>query len=137
MIKIITGRQGEGKTKKLIEAANAQVNTLKGHVVYIDSSTTHRYALSHHIRLIEASSFPIHSPNDFFGFLCGILSTNHDIEMVFIDEFFKLTQCSLEEMCTLFDRIKTLSDTYQVAFVIGASCHEKDLPAHLTPYFIA
>lgn len=137
MIRIITGQTGEGKTKQMIEEANQKVSTLKGHAVYIDSTTTHRYALSHQIRLIEASSFPLSSQNDFFGFLCGILSTNHDIEIVFIDELIKITHSSIDELTYFFNKIKKLSEVYNVEFVIGASCATRDLPDTLTPYLIA
>ena len=136
-IKIITGRTGEGKTKKMIEAANQTVGTLKGHAIYIDNTNTHRYALSHHIRLIEASTFPLKSQSDFLSFLCGILSANHDIEVVFIDELVKLSHCNMEELIDLFDKLKLLSDRYHVEFVIGASCTEKDLQGHIMPYLIA
>jgi hypothetical protein len=137
MIKIITGQTGEGKTKKMIEAANQKVSHLKGHVIYIDSSTTHRYALSHQIRLIEASTFPLHSQNDFFGFLCGILSSNHDIEAVFIDELIKITHASMDELILFFDKLKKLSDQYTIEFIVGTSCSNKDIPDSLTPYLIA
>lgn len=137
MIKIITGQTGEGKTKKLIETANSKVPTLKGSAIYIDASTHHRYALSHKIRLIEASTFPLKSRSSFIGFLCGIISANHDIEVVFIDELFKLTDASLDELATLFEEIQKLSDYYQIEFFIGTSCSKNDLPQHLTPYLIA
>ena len=137
MIKIITGLTGEGKTKLMIEAANKKVNSLKGNAIYIDSSINHRYALSHQIRLIEASVFPLKSRSSFIGFLCGIISANHDIEVVFIDELFKLTQCSIDEISTFFEEIKILSERYQIEFVIGTSCSRNDLPQHLTPYLIA
>lgn len=137
MIKIITGQTGEGKTKQLIAAANEKVNTLKGNAVYIDASNHHRYALSHKVRLIEASSFPLKSCSSFIGFLCGIISTNHDLEIVFIDELVKLTACSLDELSSFFDEIQKLSEKYQVEFFIGTSYAQKDLPQHLTPYLIA
>ncbi|WP_069997983.1 hypothetical protein [Cellulosilyticum sp. I15G10I2] len=137
MIKIITGQTGEGKTKKMIDAANQKVANLKGHVVYIDSVTTHRYALSHQVRLIEASNFPLHSQNDFFGFLCGILSSNHDIETVFIDELIKITHASIDELILFFDKLKKLSDEYAIEFIVGTACSNKDIPDILAPYLIA
>ncbi|MBU3803147.1 MAG: twitching motility protein PilT [Candidatus Cellulosilyticum pullistercoris] len=137
MIKIITGQTGEGKTKLMIEAANKQVNSLKGNAIYIDSNLKHRYALAHQIRLIEASAFPLESRSSFIAFLCGIIATNHDIEVVFIDELFKLTQCSIDEISAFFEEIKRLSERYQIEFVIGTACSRKDLPQHLTPYLIA
>lgn len=137
MIKIITGKTGEGKTKRMIEAANNQVHSLKGNAIYIDSGSNHRYALSHKVRLIEAHSYPLKSRPSFLGFLCGIISANHDIEVIFIDELFKITQCSLEEIAIFIEEIKILSDRYKIEFVIGTSCSKNDLPHHLTPYLIA
>lgn len=137
MIKIITGQTGEGKTKKMIDAANEKVAGLKGQVVYIDSTTTHRYALSHQIRLIEASTFPLRSQNDFFGFLCGILSSNHDIETIFIDELIKITHANIDDLTFFFDKLKKLSDEYNVEFIVGASCSNKEIPGILTPYLTA
>lgn len=137
MIHIITGQTGEGKTKKMIEAANEKVNELKGKVVYVDSSIHHRYVLSHRVRLIEASTFPIHSPNDFFGFLCGVLSADHDIEVVFIDELIKITRSTIDELVYFFDKLKKLSDKYSVDFIVGASCANQELPDILSPYLIA
>lgn len=137
MIKIITGQTGEGKTKKMVEAANNKLPELKGSAVYIDTSNHLRYALSHKIRLIEAASLPLKSRSSFIGFLCGLISSNHDIEVVFIDELFKLTHCNLEEMANLFEELQKLSDEHHVEFFIGTSCSKTDLPQHLTPYLIA
>ena len=137
MIKIITGQTGEGKTKLMIDAANKRVHALKGQAVYIDSTVTHRYALAHEIRLIEAVNMPLQSCSSFIGFLCGIISANHDIEVVFIDELFKITHCTLDEMACCFEDIKKLSDRYAIDFIIGTSCSKHDLPQHLTPYLIA
>ena len=137
MIKIITGQAGEGKTKLMIDTANEQIHSLKGHAVYIDSSTTHRYALAHQIRLIEAGNLPLQSRSSFIAFLCGIISTNHDIELVFIDELCTITRCNLDEIAGCFDDIKKISDCYGIDFVIGTSCSKNDLPQHLAPYLIA
>ena len=137
MIKIITGQAGEGKTKFLIESANQMIPSLKGNAIYIDSCTNHRYALAHEIRLIEAANMPLQSRSSFTAFLCGIISANHDIEIVFIDELCKLTQCNLDEIVGCFDDIQKLSDCYHIDFVIGTSCSKSDLPQYLTPYLIA
>lgn len=137
MIKIITGQTGEGKTKKMLETANSMLPTLKGNAIYIDTSNHLRLTLSHKIRLIEANGLPLKSCSSFIAFLCGIISANHDIEVVFIDELFKLTQCSLDEIATLFEEIKKLSELHHIEFFIGTSCSKNDLPQHLTPYLIA
>lgn len=137
MVKIIAGQRGEGKTKWLIHAANEQIASLKGHAVYIDSNGDHRYELSHEIRLIEAGAFSLQTQSSFIAFLCGMLSTNHDIEIVFIDELCKLTHCKLDEIPDYFEAILKLSNEYHVDFIIGTACSKKDLPHHLSPYFVA
>lgn len=137
MIKIITGQAGEGKTKWLIDVANEKIRSLKGHAIYIDSSTHHRYALAHQIRLIETVNFPLQSRASFTAFLCGILSANHDIEVVFIDELFKLTQCHLSELSDCLEDIRKLSDYYDIDFFISTSCSKNDLLQHIPSYLIA
>ncbi|MGL6174761.1 MAG: hypothetical protein ACRC1P_09190 [Cellulosilyticaceae bacterium] len=137
MIQIITGKTGTGKTKQMLGIANEKAKIYKGHVVYIDSTTQHRFDLSHHIRLIEANTFPISSPHDFFGFLCGVLSSNHDIELVLIDELIKLSRLGLDELSYFIDKIKLLSDQYDVDFIIGTTCAHNDLPKDLLPYLVA
>lgn len=136
MIQIITGDIGTGKTKQMITLANDKSNDCKGQVVYIDSTSQHRLHLSHRIRLIEANTFPI-TANDFFGFLCGVLSSNHDIECIFIDELVKLTRMSIDELASLMERLKNLSLTYQVDLIVGASCSHKDIPKDLLMYLVA
>ena len=136
MIQIITGQTGEGKTKQMIELANEKSTNLDGHIVYIDSTTQHRFALSHHIRLIETTSFPIHA-HDFFGFLCGILSSNHDIELVFIDELTQITRLGIDELALFFERLKLLSDKHNIDFIVGAACSQKEIPDSLQSLLIA
>lgn len=136
MIQIIIGQTGEGKTKQMIELANERSKSLNGHIVYIDSTTQHRFALSHRIRLIETTNFPI-SAHDFFGFLCGILSSNHDIELVFIDELIQITHLGIDELSLFFDKLKKLSEKYSVNFIVGASCSQREIPEHLLSYLVA
>lgn len=136
MIQIITGQKGEGKTKQLISLANEKSSSIKGQIIYVDSTTQHRFDLSHHIRLIEANTFPINS-HDFFGFLCGILSSNHDIELIVIDEIVKMTQLGIDELASFVEKLGKLSDKYHVDFIIGASCSKTEVPKHLLGYLVA
>lgn len=137
MIKIITGQTGDGKTKFMIDYANEQLSSLKGHAIYIDNCTNHRLALSHQIRLVEVVNTPVQSRESFIAFLHGIISTNHDIEIIFIDGLVKITQCSLDELGDYLTDIQNLSEDTGIDFVIGASCSKEKLPEHLTPYFFA
>ena len=69
MIQIIAGLQGAGKTKSLIDLANAESKTTHGHLVYVDADNSHILQLSHKIRLIKPDDYPLESPDEFF-WLC-------------------------------------------------------------------
>ena len=137
MLQIITGKTGEGKTKKMIALANEEAKNVTGDVVYIDSSKNRRYDLSYRVRLIEPFQFSISNAQEFFGFVSGIISANHDIQLIFIDELFKLTRISIQELSDFLSDLKKLSEKYNVRFVIGATCVRADLPEALHEYLIA
>lgn len=137
MLQIITGKTGEGKTKKMISLANQEAKNITGDVVYINSSKRRRYDLSYRVRLIEPFEFSISTAQEFFGFVAGIISANHDTQLIFIDELFKLTGLSLDELGNFIANLKTLSDKYNVRFVISATCAKTEVPETLQNYLIA
>lgn len=55
MIQIIFGKRGSGKTKRIIDMANASVGEQKGSVLFIDDDSRYMYDLKHQIRFIDAS----------------------------------------------------------------------------------
>ena len=50
MIQIIAGEKGKGKTKILLDKANAEVLTTKGSLAFIDKNNRHMYELNNKIR---------------------------------------------------------------------------------------
>ena len=45
------------------------------------------YELNNKIRLIDVSGFPIRNCDEFVGFICGIISQDHDLEKIYLDSF--------------------------------------------------
>ena len=41
MVQIIAGKKGKGKTKHLLDKANAAIKESKGSIVYLDKSSKH------------------------------------------------------------------------------------------------
>ena len=74
MVQIIAGKKGKGKTKHLLDMANAAIKGANGTVVYLDKSAQHMYELNNRIRLINVNEFPVASAEGFLGFICGIIS---------------------------------------------------------------
>lgn len=131
MVQIIAGKKGKGKTKYLLAGANEAIDTAKGSIVYIDKNGKHMYELSNKVRLINVAEFPIRSYNAFIGFICGIISQDHDIEVIYLDSF--LTVAHLEEaedLTQAIDDFVKLGEKYGIRFVLSISRDPHMLPAN-------
>ena len=87
MIEIIAGEKGKGKTKELLAKVNHSVTAASGNIVYLDKSQKHMYELNNKVRLINVMDYPIDNCDEFLGFLCGIVSQDHDLEEMYLDSF--------------------------------------------------
>ena len=128
MVSIIAGEKGKGKTKILLERANETVSKANGSVIYLDKSSKHMYELNNKIRLINVSEFPIMSADGFIGFLSGLISSDHDIEAIFLDSFLKLSVLEGLDITSTIDRIETLGEKYGIEFVLSVSMDVNALP---------
>lgn len=121
MVQIIAGRKGKGKTKHLLDMANAAIKVATGSIVYLDKSSKHMYELSNKIRLINVKEYPMTTSEGFIGFICGIISQDHDIEMMFLDSFLKLASLEGEDISDTIATLEKISDKYSVNFVLSVS----------------
>ena len=83
MVQLIVGKKGKGKTKHLLDKVNSEVQQVSGSIVYLDKSTKHMYELNNKIRLIDVSSYLISDSSEFLGFVCGIISQDHDLQQMY------------------------------------------------------
>ena len=128
MVQIIAGKKGKGKTKYLLDMANTAIKESKGSVVYLDKSSKHMYELSNKIRLINVAEFPVHSPEGFIGFICGIISQDHDLETMFLDSFLKLASLEGEDISSVVTELDDIGKKYHVNFVLSVSMDGEELP---------
>ena len=87
MIQVFCARRGSGKTKRLIDLANTQVAEAKGDSVYIDDDSRPMLQLSRGIRFVDTNEYYVGDCQSFYGMLCGIISSNYDIENIYIDGY--------------------------------------------------
>ena len=64
MVQIIAGEKGKGKTKYLLDKANAAIKESTGSIVYLDKSSKHMYELNNKIRLINVKEYPVRHLRD-------------------------------------------------------------------------
>ncbi len=131
MIQIIAGEKGKGKTKILIEKVNTEVKAAKGDVVYLDKSNKHMYELSNKIRLINVTDYLIENQSEFIGFLCGIISCDHDIQSIFLDSFLKIAYVNDDNVSYVFDKLEKISNLFRVDFVVSISMNYDQLPENM------
>ena len=84
MVQLIVGKKGKGKTKQLLDKVNSEVKDISGSIVYLDKSTKHMYELNNKVRLIDVSRYMIENADEFLGFVCGIISQDHDLEQMYL-----------------------------------------------------
>lgn len=131
MVQLIVGNKGKGKTKILLDKVNSEVKNILGSVVYLDKSTKHMFELNNRVRLINVKDYMIENPDQFIGFVCGIISQDHDLEQMYFDSFLDIAGLTGGDMTATVDKIKTLSDTFKIDFVLSVSMDEADVPEKL------
>ncbi len=136
MIQIILGEKGKGKTKILIDKANADVNQVKGNIVYLDKSNKNMYLLNNRIRLINVRDYCVDTPKEFLGFVCGLIAGNHDLQKIYLDSFLKIACKSNEDITDIIEKVDLISTKFQVDFIISISINESDLPESLKKFVI-
>ena len=90
MVRVIMDDTGSGKTKQLIDLANAAVKTEHGNVICIEPKSELTYDIDYNIRLIAANDYELPSYEAFKGFLSGMYAGNYDITHVFVDNLTKI-----------------------------------------------
>ena len=90
MLKLIIGVKGTGKTKQLIELVNNTAAQSKGSVVCIEKGTKLTYDIKHTARLIDTEEYAVADAQALYGFIAGILASNHDVTDLFVDSALKI-----------------------------------------------
>lgn len=90
MIKLLIGVKGTGKTKTLIEKANAAVAATKGNVVVVEKGVKLRLNIDYNARLLNTNDYLVFDGEALYGFVAGILASNNDITDLFIDSALKI-----------------------------------------------
>ena len=137
MVELIVGKKGKGKTKVLLDKVNGAVKEANGSIVYLDKSTKHMYELNNKVRLIDVSGFPIKNADEFVGFICGILSQDHDLEQMYLDSFLKISLTDAATANDLLRKLDKISEKFGVTFVISISLEGADIAEDLKKYMIA
>lgn len=128
MVEIIAGKKGKGKTKYLLDKVNTSVESASGNIVYLDKSQKHMHELSNKVRLINVGDYPISNCDEFFGFICGIVSQDYDLQEMYLDSFLTIANLADDQLVHAIEKLDIISEKFNVKFVLSVSKDEADLP---------
>ena len=131
MVELIVGKKGKGKTKVLLDRVNNAVKEANGSIVYLDKSTKHMYELNNKVRLIDVSSYPLKNADEFVGFICGIISQDHDLEQIYLDSFLKVSKLEDADITDTLGQLDKISEKYGISVVVSISLDKEELPEAL------
>lgn len=131
MVTLLIGKKGSGKTKRLIEEANAAVEASKGCVVVIEKGTKLTYNLTPNARLVDSDAYSIQGYDTLYGFLSGLCAGNYDITDIFVDSTFKIAGDDKEALAVFVKKINALAEEAKTAITLLISSAKDDLPTDI------
>ena len=112
----------------MIQLANDSVETSNGSIIFINKNQRLMYELKHSIRVICMEDYEhITNIDEYIGFVYGIISSDHDIEVIFIDSILKHADVTLGDLPEFIDRLKAISEIYGLDFVVSVSADKEEM----------
>ncbi len=121
MLKLIIGVKGTGKTKTLIEMVNAALEKSEGSVVCIEKGNKLTYDVKYQCRLIDTDAYFVSDFESLYGFMAGILASNHDVTDIFVDSALKIGSNDLAGFDTYLSKLDALTEKLNVNCVMTSS----------------
>lgn len=134
MIKIISGAKGTGKTKQIIQLANANSATAKGLSVFITDTDRYVHDVVRDVRFINVSEYHIAGEDSLCGFIMGVIAGNYDIEYVYVDGIARITGKDLNDLAATFYMLEKISNQSGIVVTLTCSCEKENLPDFIAKY---
>lgn len=134
MLKVIIGEKGTGKTAKLIEAVHIAEQAATGSVVFINKGKRHVLDLSHKVRLVDTEEYSIETYEEFYCFICGMLSQNYDIAHIFIDSITKIVNDNMTEFELFLDKAAKAAEANNAEIQVILSMNPADASEKIKQY---
>ena len=121
MLKLMIGVKGTGKTKALINLVNTATEKSSGDVVCIEKGVKLRYDIKYQARLIDTEEYFITDAQSLFGFIAGILASNHDVTDLFVDSALKICNNDAVAFDRFVDEVNALAEKLNVKIMMTSS----------------
>ena len=121
MLKVIIGVKGTGKTKALINLVNESVEKSHGDVVCIEKGVKLRFDIKYRARLIDVNEYFVSDAQALYGFVAGILASNHDVTDLYIDSALKICNDDYTAFDKFIEELAAISEKIAINVVVTAS----------------
>lgn len=136
MVELIVGKEGKGKTKQLLERVNSEIKTASGNIVFLDRNDKHMFELNNKVRLINVAEYDFTNSSEFIGFVCGILSQDHDIEQMYIDAVLKVAKTDKSELAAVVKRLDLIGQKFNVKFTASVTLDASEIDEEIREYIV-
>ena len=80
---------------------------------------------------VNVVDYPITNCDEFLGFICWIVSQDHDLEEMYLDSFLTIAFIeSDQDMVRAIEKLDIISEKYKVRFILSISKNKADLPEY-------
>ena len=135
MMQIFFGRRGSGKTKVMIDLANKNAKESTGNVVFVHSGGRCMLDLHHKVRYVNASEYHIVNPQQLYGFICGLLAANYDIQEIYLVGFTALAGTEdVVQLAPALNNIELLSNQQNIKVYLTLSSNSDVVPEEFKKY---
>jgi len=136
MVKVIIGRRGSGKTKMLVDMANAATKISDGNVICIEKGNNLTFSIDSQARLIDVEEYGICGYDELYAFIAGIMARDYDVKEIFLDGIKKIGGDDVEKLASFLDRINDLIVNNEVNLIVTVSYDEKEVPDSIKKFII-
>ena len=126
MVKLIIGIKGTGKTKTLIKMVDEALERTTGDVVVLEKGEKLRFDIKYQARLVNTDEYFINDAQSLYGFVAGILASNHDVTDLFIDTTLRICANDVAAFEKMVEEVDILTVKKDVSVVMTASIDENE-----------
>ncbi len=134
MLKLIIGKKGSGKTKTLISMVDEALAMTKGDVVCIEKGDKLKFDIKYQCRLIDTNEYNINDGQSLYGFIAGILASNHDVTDLFIDSALKICGNDADSFEVFMKELELLLKNNSINCTITSSLAVEDATETVKKY---
>ncbi|HEY5557669.1 hypothetical protein [Acetobacterium sp.] len=133
MIEFVYGSKGSGKTKKMIDMANTDLESCKGDIIFINDRDKYRVKVDTKIRFTNLEEYGIVGSGELAGFISGVISENYDVKIMYVDNLLRIIDAKTPaDVCVIVEKLQLINKNHDIKFVLSLSCDESELPPCVT-----